>query len=315
MTIPDDVDEQALAWLTRLHSGQCSWADRRAARSWRRDHPDHERAYREAEDMWAMASALDVDSCGRIVPKTTRKPPSRLAPLAAMAAAILLGLIGAASLEGWPPAALADVATRDTIDRMTLEDGSQLSMDTHTAADIDFTAQARVVTLRRGSLFVRVAPAPDRPFTVKAGSVSVTALGTAFEVARASDDTVQIGVAEHSVAVSWPNGETVTVAQGHRLTVRPDGQVGPATAVDPVNVAAWRDYRLVAENSTLGSIAASLSAHSSGWILVDDRLAERRVNAVLDLGDTAGALRALQAAIPMEIRGVDGWVTVLRERN
>lgn len=305
-----EISDQALAWVTRLNSGRADLAVRRDAAAWRAADPTHEAAFHEADMLWRMASELAEDTGGLVRPAAIRPRNPVLAPLTALAASLLLLLAGALWQGGWPPAALADFATRSEIATMALEDGSTLSLDARTAADAAFTASARRIRLHRGAVFAQVAPAPHRPFTVEAGAIRVTALGTAFEVARDGGGGVRVAVAEHSVTVSGPAGLEMIVREGESVRVEENGSALPIRAT--ADIAAWRGNRLVAEEESLGHVVAALSAHSHGWIVVSDRhLAALKVNAVLDLDDTEGSLAALQAALPISIRRIGGVVTVL----
>lgn len=228
MTVPPrPVSDQALAWLTRLNSGSAGLAERRAAALWRAADPAHEAAFREAEALWSLAAGLEEGPGTLARPAPARRPrrlPALAAlaaprPLAALAASLLL--VAAAAL--WQAGALADVTTGAAIRQAALQDGSDLRLDARSAADLDFTATARRVELRRGALFVRVARAPERPFTVAAGAVRVTALGTAFEVAYGADGAVRVAVAEHAVAVAGPGGLELIVREGEMVRVEADG--------------------------------------------------------------------------------------------
>lgn len=65
---------------------------------------------------------------------------------------------------------------------VTLEDGSVVQLNAASAIAVEFTEKRRVIRLLRGEAFFQVAHGADRPFTVMAGTTSVTALGTAFDV-------------------------------------------------------------------------------------------------------------------------------------
>lgn len=310
---PPSVSDQALAWLTRLHSGHATPKDRRDAARWRAASPGHEAAFREAEMLWRMASDLAADPVTHRVispASTAARPPrrSRMIALAALAASVLLLL----AVGGWPPDVFADHATAADLKSLALDDGSLLRLDARTAVDVRYQPGERRILLHRGTAFFQVAPGVLRPFSVSAGAVTVTALGTGFEVAREPDGPVRVTVVEHSVSVAWPGGKGLVVHEGESVRLDGMGVVTPIHAVPMESVAAWRRNRMVAEGETLAQVVNTLSAHSRGWIVIaDSRVAGLAVNAVLDLDDSPGSLRALESALPLRIHRLGDMVTVI----
>ncbi|MDB9952230.1 FecR domain-containing protein [Porticoccaceae bacterium] len=63
-----------------------------------------------------------------------------------------------------------------------LADGTTISLNTNSEADIEYSAERRVVRLHRGEASFDVAKNPERPFMVYAGEGMVWAVGTAFNV-------------------------------------------------------------------------------------------------------------------------------------
>ncbi len=88
-----------------------------------------------------------------------------------------------------------------------LTDGSHLDLAPDSLVTTGFTLTRRSVRLVRGQAFFEVAHSALRPFIVHAGSLSVTAVGTEFDV-RIS-----------------PGSTAVTVGEG-RITVAPDVEGG-----------------------------------------------------------------------------------------
>lgn len=82
-----------------------------------------------------------------------------------------------------------------------LTDGSTVDLGGHTRLQIALDEHSRRITLARGEAYFTVAKDATRPFSVNAGSASVTALGTQFNVRRA-DDRVVVAVIEGHVVVN-----------------------------------------------------------------------------------------------------------------
>src|SRR5262249_36968811 len=67
-----------------------------------------------------------------------------------------------------------------------LPHGSRLSLGAKSLVVVHFASEERAIALERGEAFFEVARESGRPFVVRVGDTSITALGTAFDV-RKSD--------------------------------------------------------------------------------------------------------------------------------
>ncbi|STU62001.1 fec operon regulator FecR [Klebsiella pneumoniae] len=82
-----------------------------------------------------------------------------------------------------------------------LEDGSLLTLNTQSAADVRFDAHQRTVRLWYGEIAITTAKdAQQRPFRVLTRQGQLTALGTEFTV-RQQDNFTQLDVQQHAVEV------------------------------------------------------------------------------------------------------------------
>ena len=96
----------------------------------------------------------------------------------------------------------ADYRTaKGTVSRQQLEDGSLLTLNTQSAADVRFDAHQRTVRLWYGEIAITTAKdALQRPFRVLTRQGQLTALGTEFTV-RQQDNFTQLDVQQHAVEV------------------------------------------------------------------------------------------------------------------
>ena len=101
------------------------------------------------------------------------------------------------------PAAAAAGATAP----LRLADGSVATpLDEGSALAVREDAPQRVaIDLVRGRGRFEVAPRPERPFSVRAGDVTITVLGTVFTVERVAD-RIGVSVARGRVLVDWGVG-------------------------------------------------------------------------------------------------------------
>jgi transmembrane sensor len=211
---------------------------------------------------------------------TSRFPSDRRRFIAASAATLLLGAGGAWWIERRD---LTYVSKLGEIRRVTLADGSHMVLNTSTEATVRFDKTRREIELASGEGLFQVAKDPARPFIVRAGFVSVRAVGTVFAVRTAGqqvDVTVTEGVVE-LVDNSRPGGGVIRqVAANERATIMETSQVQVQSI--PHNAAerqlAWRDGMVDFAGEPLTTAVAEINRHNRRHIVVDDAaLASRPV--------------------------------------
>jgi transmembrane sensor len=155
-----------------------------------------ERAGRTVDPGWGGA---DVERTVQGVRrKQRRRRVRRVLQAAVLAGAAGLGLFHFLPTDR-PPELAGSVRLRDGSLATPLEPGTEL------VADRDTDREA-VVHLRRGRGRFEVAPQRGRTFSVRAGDVTVTVLGTVFTVERIAD-RIGVAVERGIVRVTWGAGE------------------------------------------------------------------------------------------------------------
>src|SRR5262249_44820253 len=84
---------------------------------------------------------------------------------------------------------------------LQLADGSQVTLGGATRVSVHFDERERSLEISQGEALFAVARDSARPFRVRAGHATVTAIGTEFNVRR-STDRVVVAVVEGRVAVA-----------------------------------------------------------------------------------------------------------------
>ncbi|KAF1048781.1 sigma-70 family RNA polymerase sigma factor [Xylophilus sp.] len=187
----------------------------------------------------------------------------------------------------------------------TLPDGTHLTLDAASAADIAYYAARRHVRLQRGAAFFEVAHDAARPFVVDAGAVRVTVLGTRFSVdLQDAGGAVEVGVESGRVRVepaadggSW---QPLLLAAGDVVRLAP-GEPPRAVPRAAQGVAAWRDGWLGFRDAPLGEVAARLRRYTDTGIAVSDAAARLPVTAEIRSAQAGEWLRRLPAAMPVEV--------------
>lgn len=307
-----DPEEEALHWIVRMTSGEASAAEQAAFAAWRAV-PENDALYSEVERIWGgMGEVFErPDNVVELRPRTRRFAGlagsrganwgTRVAGIAACLA--VLGFTGHQYATVWQ----YDQATQGSArGHAELADGSKVELNTGSAIDIAYADGERRVTLARGEAFFDVRRDPAKPFVVKAGAGEVRVLGTAFSVARVGGGA-RVTVIRGKVRVS-SQGRFVDITPNQQVTF--DGGVpGAVASVDADALLAWSKGRLVLQNRPLGEVIAEVDRYYPGMIvLMNDKAAKRRVNAVVDLNRIDEWLSAVTRSQGVSERRVLGVV-------
>jgi transmembrane sensor len=168
-----------------------------------------------------------------------RRAVARVGLAAAAACAVALALVGGLRRGGAPPSAgMAEggvpgvgTATSGSLGVLRLADGSVVTpLDAQSRLVVSEDTPERVsIALAQGGGHFDVVPRPHRLFSVIAGEVEVTVVGTAFKVERIAEQ-VGVTVERGAVRVAWPGGsETLYPGQSKWF---------PPPVTEPVNRAA-----------------------------------------------------------------------------
>jgi transmembrane sensor len=320
--------EQAAQWFVVLASGEASAADRERWRAWREAHPDHEQAWQRVQGSTARFAAIPqghaaaslralADPLPGLSAATAPRSRSRRKGLAQLVIllAVAAGGMHAYRLSDWS----ADFVTaageqRDT----TLADGSRLLLDTGSAVDVAFSADSRVLRLRRGRILVATAPDPApgaRPFMVQTADGSVQALGTRFTVQQQPDSTLvtvlEARVALHAGATAATTATAGFAALTPAAAAAPILSAGQAARFNrhglierhaaPPAGAAWVFGMLVADKMPLGELVAELARYRAAPLACDPAVAGLRISGAFPLRDIERALAAVGGTLPVRV--------------
>ncbi|MBS0539559.1 MAG: FecR domain-containing protein [Proteobacteria bacterium] len=302
------LSDQAIEHLVHLHSGRATAQDRLAFRQWRQRTPAHEAAAAEAEALLTVVGQTRQADALRLPPapvpfRTSARPMGRrtmLAGGAGVAAAAAAAFVVMPSLP--PLAALyADYTTAvGERRRVDLADGSVAYLNTGTALSVDYTAQARRLTLHQGQALFEVAKNPNRPFIVAAEGMETQALGTTFSVRR-TGSCANVVVSEGVVEVRVGADAGVRLEAGQKYSF---GSNGPRKlrTVDVERATAWQRGKLIFNSRPLGQVVTELQRYQKTRIvIVDDGLKALRVTGVFDLDHPEHLLRAVVATTKARI--------------
>lgn len=159
---------------------------------------------------------------------------------------------------------------RGAISRRRLPDGSFVSLDTQSEMRFAFNPKGRDIWLDAGR--ARFSVAHDRrPFIVHAGTGTVTATGTVFDVAVAPSGTVQVRLLEGGVDVQPSIARPMPprkLKAGQALTFTRIDHAVPIAAIDPRDIE-WVDGMMAFESTPLSEIVAIANRYGRAPIRIE----------------------------------------------
>jgi len=274
----------------------------------------------------------------RVAPLTLRPAPaaaarSRRLRWAALAAGVLVASVGALVWYAHPGFHEFETATGEQR-TLELEDGSVVSLNTHSRVAVRLAAHAREVRLLRGEALFHVAHDPSRPFLVSTDDAVVQAVGTQFDVYRRDDGTV-VAVLEGRVNVTTaaaapaasgsaaapvagreqPRAAAVrSLGASQEAQVSHEGSVSIREVNNVSDTVAWRERRLIFRDQTLGQIVGEFNRYRTQPIRLEGNgVSERIYTGVFDADDANSLLQVLARDPALAVER-EGEATLVRLR-
>jgi len=361
--------DAAVEWHERLHADKPSEDLQREFEGWLASSPANRQAYESVDRAWvALKSAADAPQILALRHETalrlTRRTSAHTRPWRrTVEAAALIGIV-ATGLWVYPtdrpviPSLLTSL--RDTNHQryrtatgerlaFALSDGSQVTLDTQSELDIDFSTGERRVQLARGQAFFEVAKDSARPFVVVTRNRQFVAVGTAFDV-RVDGDQVKVTMVEGTVRVELvsvdssvgrihpaaantnSHGTLVAGTAGSVIDNQRTAAIATSTAgeqlvsdshaedrvrgADPDRDTSWRRGQVIFENERLAEAVAEINRYSDVKIeLGDPRLADLRLSGAFATGRPNVFVEAVTSYFPLKIEATDDERIVLVRKD
>lgn len=307
--------EGAVDWIVLLGSGRATEQDRQRFERWLASCPENARAWGEVNGVMAQPLAALREAAG-VAPGHVRAARSALLRSGAanrrklLKLALLLPGAGVTALavdRYVPLAGLAATYATRTGERRSyqLEDGTVLTLNARSAADVRYDSAERRVLLRQGELYAETQP-DSRPFIVgtRHGQVSTDAARLAVRLSAAYD---AVQAFDGALLVQPPQGQALALQapQAGAFDRR------RAWLRDSVDQADWRRGVLTVRNDSLGEVVERLRAYQPGVIRLSPQAAALRVFGVFPLDAPDAALRALGETLPIRVRRYGPWLTLV----
>ncbi|WP_185267808.1 FecR family protein [Halopseudomonas xiamenensis] len=282
--------DQALDWLILLENPTPE--QRRQFEAWLHASPLHAETFNRAQLIW---DSPQVAQCARQLqaPAAASSPPRRRRhPWRTLAIAAVL-VLGLGSFTDLPLRLQADHLTAvGQQQRLHLDDGSRVLLNTNSAFSSTINAQQRAARLHQGEAFFEISDSRDQPLKLEVGPVRASVRDTAFAV-RYQNGVAHVGVQRGDVDLQAAHsGAWVRVSAGESIHVGPNGFNQP-TRLDHTELA-WTQGRLVFENRPMSEVLAELRRYYPGWIInTNERLADVAVTGNYRLDQPLEVVRSL----------------------
>lgn len=316
------VAEQAVHWLLR-NQQTLTRAEQAAFAEWLAQ-PANQAEYHEMRTLWQESSTLPAAALAHLRPSPVARQRRRLIP--AVICTLLLLVIGFWPLRDYfatPTYSASWQTARGEMRQVALPDGTQISLDAGTRLQVRYFGHRREVVMEQGQAFFQVAHLPQQPFTVSSGPARVTVIGTEFRLRylphSMSGDGVDVAVSSGAVRVGprsrwrydgWrllqhlhfsEAAQHLTVLHAlQRATSDASGNLTRQPTLSADDVAAWRDDRIVFDNTRLDMALAEFARYGEVPLqLASPDVAALRISGSFQVSKAGSFAKALPAVLPV----------------
>jgi transmembrane sensor len=307
----------------------------RALAAWLGAHPRHRAAFLRISTAWRRADALrrlanpheeaDLDL---LAPERPPAMESITEPAGSEALAPVIPIRPRASTRRWMlrvAAAAAFIATFGIgmsvwvthsaqatqtyvtavgeFHRISLPDGSAVSLNTDTKIRVAYSGSERSVELLQGEAQFEVAHEADRPFVVTANGSHVSVVGTAFVVRKRSATSLDVLVSEGRVAI---DSAPTTLVSADQMALIRDGRVTTRSIDDITRRVAWMEGMLIFNGETLSEAVAEFNRYNRRKLVITDaEIASKTIGGAFKATNPERFATALEKMFRIEARVQD----------
>ena len=335
------IEQQACAWIAKLN-GEPSNQDLQQFRAWMAENPVHRTQMRELAKLWGELDILaelavsNIPQSGfqntvigsalnnftGLVRNTAHNLINR--PAQASAAFVLVIAIAVTTMLSLDRNSYSTEVGQQQL--ITLHDGSTVLLNTNSRIKVDYSDQARNITLVSGQAHFDVKPNPSKPFNVYAGTGLVKAVGTAFSV-YLQPEIIEVTVTEGTVELNalqpatpqpadQPGSRLVADAKVTKLTLLDAGQnaridqrnnsIDQLETVDASAIMqklAWHQGLLQFSGDPLQEVVAEISRYTDlNIVIVDPQIRNLRIGGFFKVGETDKMLEALETSFGIDAK-------------
>lgn len=307
----DDIDEQAVAWFTRLRADNVSSEEKTAFLRWLNQADAHRETFDEISQMWGDADLLqaltETAQKHRIAPP---KKSTRLHFKLPLAIAACLALLFGNELAVFMQSDYStNIGERKTV---YFDDGSTALLNTDSSIAVSMDGTQRRVELLKGEVYFDVKPDPDRPFIVQADYSTTRVLGTRFFVHEKSDsDEVKVVSGRVEVTDRRVLKQPSVLHDRESVSVDAAG-LGETLLLDSALATSWVNGFLVFENVPLESVINQIRRYRTGLVVYkDNALRGLKINGRINLRESDDMLKVLGKNLSVKMTYLTDWLVIV----
>lgn len=309
------IDATAAEWVAREDAGPLSSEQSAALAAWLAADSRHLGAYGRMHaimmrtDRIYRGASVDADENQRAEGARGRTWGMRLLAMAAS-----LTLVAGVAWFAMERKAGVHATRVGEVAHVSLEDGSEITLNTDSRVRVRYEQGRRGIELLRGEAMFDVAKDPQRPFVVNAGGTQVIAVGTSFTVKRSSAQ-VDVLVREGIVQVQEQKQE-LRLLRGDkvRLATRAAPVLRKVDDAEVRRELAWRNGMIAFSGQTLQEVTQEFARYNRLRIrLADPGIADLEVVGMFSATDPIGFSRAAAQSMQLDMALGDDEI-VLRAR-
>ncbi|AOW77703.1 hypothetical protein A3Q34_13105 [Colwellia sp. PAMC 20917] len=219
--------------------------------------------------------------------------------------------------------------------RFSLSDGSRVKLNTNSLVEVSFSKKMRLLTLIKGEASFDVTKDKSRPFMVRVGERSFTALGTIFNIEKKSNKDIELVVTEGRVLISesYQPIDQLVKQQTRLTTERLPGVVIASGEIATIEnsaytankrmsfeqiqrVLAWQQGMLVFNGQPLDEALTEVSRYTTiKFEIIDSKLTQTKVSGYFKANDIDGLLESLKNNFNVQFEKVNNNIIRLSLSN
>jgi transmembrane sensor len=308
--------EAAAQWWARLQEPDVSAEELAGWLEWIEADADNREAYERIQELTQRLRATGEQRAG------SQRRVSRMKWYAAALVLVTVAAVSMWRMQPDPPRATMAFSTPVAgIGQAPLPDGSKVSLGGATSIEAVYSDTSRDIRLKEGEAFFEVHhERGPRAFVVQSGSISVRAVGTAFNV-RKTGERVTVTVTEGKVQIARSDGSvpkfdgdsSTMIVAGQQATYDPaSNRLSVVTrGQDADRALAWREQKLVFSDDPLDAVIANVNRYSPRRIEVRNvDLHSHSYTGTFQPDRLDEWLIAIERSFPVTIRTTDEAVVI-----
>lgn len=308
--------------IARVLSGEASVAESAELEQWKRKSSDNQKQFDALQKIFNLSAdtglkeKFDTDAAWlKVKSKIGKTPvvapvnkPVKLfytQPLFRVAAVILLiaGLSYAIYRVILPEKVTPVIlASGEQPKELVLPDSTHILLNRNSEIVYKYSSGKRVVELK-GEAFLDLAPDPDRPFELLAGTLNIIDIGTAFNVnAPENADSVVVIVTNGELLLTSPANKSISLTKGEQAVYYKQRDEFIKAAIADTNALAYKTKIFVFENASLEIVVAKLSEVYNEKIILEGAIANCHITATFRNETLENILDIISATLKLEVK-------------